>query len=76
MEKGTVPPNWADLVEFSTELATNQDYNLAETWLEESTNLFGLSSTNSSPGLTPADPPVCNNPPFCLIIKMLLIGVQ
>ena len=33
MEKGQVPPNWDDLVKHSSELATNQDFNLAETWL-------------------------------------------
>jgi len=25
MEKGTIPPNWADLVQYSSELTTNQD---------------------------------------------------
>ena len=38
MEEGTVPPNWSDLVEHSSELATNQDYNLAEIWLASKSN--------------------------------------
>ena len=56
MEKGTVPPNWADLVQHSSELTTNQDYNLAETWLEQS---------NSVSDLPPADSPVVN--PFAIV---------
>ena len=38
MESGTVPPNWSDLHEHSRELSTNQDYKLAETWLEKQEN--------------------------------------
>jgi len=33
MEAGTVPPNWSDLVKYSTERATPEDFDLAETWL-------------------------------------------
>ena len=43
--------NWADLVKRSSELATNQDYNLAESWLVDS---------NSPSNLPPADNPVSN----------------
>ena len=38
MEAGTVPPNWADLHEHSRGLSTNQDYKLAETWLDQQGN--------------------------------------
>ena len=46
-----MPPNWADLVKHSSELATNQDYNLAESWLVDS---------NLPSDLPPADNPVSN----------------
>ena len=49
MEQGTMPPNWAHLVQHSSELATNQDYNLAESWLVNS---------NSPSDLPPTDDPV------------------
>ena len=51
MEQGTMPPNWADLVKHSSELATNQDYNLEESWLVDS---------NSPSDLPPAENPVSN----------------
>ena len=51
MEEGAVPSNWADLVEYSSELATNQDYPLAQTWLSQSNP---PSDSNS------ADNPVVN----------------
>ena len=56
MEEGTVPPNWADLVEYSSEHASSQDYNLAETWLNYS---------NRSPNSSPADNPVVD--PFAIV---------
>ena len=56
MEEGTVPPNWADLVKYSSELATRQDYQLAETWLSQS------SSNNADS--SPADNPVVD--PFAI----------
>ena len=33
MEAGTLPPNWEDLVTYSSEMATTKDVNLADTWL-------------------------------------------
>ena len=33
MDAGTVPPNWSDLVKYSSKLATTQDFSLAETFL-------------------------------------------
>ena len=38
MEAGTVPPNWADLHEYSRELSTSQDFKLAETWSDQQGN--------------------------------------
>jgi len=52
MEQGNVPPNWSDLVKHSSELATNQDYKLAETWLDQSNSLYAF---------TPVDSPVVNS---------------
>ncbi|KAL7464858.1 hypothetical protein ACHAXS_005186, partial [Conticribra weissflogii] len=34
MRDQTVPPHWAELVRNSTELATDEDYDLAKTWLQ------------------------------------------
>ena len=33
MEAGTLPPNWEDLVKYSSEMATTTDVELADTWL-------------------------------------------
>ena len=33
MEAGTLPPNWGDLVKYSSEMATTTDIDLADTWL-------------------------------------------
>ena len=33
MEAGTLPPNWEDLVKYSSEMATTTDVDLADTWL-------------------------------------------
>ena len=33
MEAGTLPPNWEDLVKYSSDMATTKDVNLAKTWL-------------------------------------------
>ncbi len=54
MEEGSVPSSY--LVKYSSELATNQDFNLAETCLVSG----GLPS-----GLTPMDNPVSD--PFALV---------
>ena len=48
-----MPPNWPDLVKYSSELATENDYNLAEEWLLVQPNLvpdhkrFQTSSADS-----------------------------
>ena len=40
MEAGTTPPHWKkDLFKHSSELATDQDFNLAESWFANETNL-------------------------------------
>ena len=51
MEAGTVPPNWSDLVKYSSELATTQDFSLAETW---------HGSRSSQSNLKAIDNPVVN----------------
>ena len=33
MKTSTLPPNWEDLVKYSSEMATTKDVNLADTWL-------------------------------------------
>ena len=33
MEDGTITPNWEDLVKYSSETSTAEDFNLADTWL-------------------------------------------
>ena len=33
MEAGTLPPNWEDLVKYSSEMATTTDVDLVDTWL-------------------------------------------
>ena len=33
MEAGTLPPNWEDLVKYSSEMSTTTDVDLADTWL-------------------------------------------
>jgi len=38
MEKGSTPPHWEDLVKYSSEMATKEDYNIAETWLQSNQN--------------------------------------
>ena len=37
LRDGTAPKNWKDLVESSSYLSTDEDYNLADTWLRETT---------------------------------------
>ncbi len=56
MEEGTVPQNWSDLVKYSSELTTKQEYKPAETWLEQ-------SCSNSD--LLPMDNPVSD--PFAIV---------
>ena len=56
MEEGTVPSNWADIVSYSSELVSTQDYQLAVTWLNNS-----ISNPNSNP----EDNPVLD--PFAIV---------
>ena len=46
MEAGTVPANWKDLFKYSSELATDEDFTLAESWF----------ANDSQPELTPTNP--------------------
>ena len=34
MREGTIPPHWTDLVRNSTELATDESFDIAKTWFE------------------------------------------
>ena len=38
MEAGTKPPNWENLVKYSTKMATSQDVYLSDTWLQGQSN--------------------------------------
>ena len=40
MDADTMPPNWPDLVEHSSELATKNDFDLAEEWFSVQPNLM------------------------------------
>ena len=51
MESGTLPPNWQELIEHSSEMATTEDVFKADTWLSDQqivdatdqlTNLFAI----------------------------------
>ena len=35
MEAGTLPPNWQELIEHSSEMATTEDVFKADTWLSD-----------------------------------------
>ena len=35
MEAGTLPPNWKELIEHSSEMATTEDVFKADTWLSD-----------------------------------------
>ena len=53
MTAGTVPPNWPDIFKYSTELATNKDFNLAETWLDQNYNhQFSADSKSADSSIT------------------------
>ena len=34
MDAGTVPPHWVDLLKYSSEKATDEEFSLAEDWME------------------------------------------
>ena len=34
MEAGTIPPNWENLIKYSSKMATAQDVDLSDTWLQ------------------------------------------
>lgn len=47
MEAGTIPPNWEELVKYSSERATPEDVALADTWLNSSSqNVDGKDRLN------------------------------
>ena len=47
MEAGTIPPNWKELVQYSSERATAEDVALADTWLNSSSqNVDGKDRMN------------------------------
>ncbi len=48
MKKSEVPPNWAKLVEKSSEHITDEDYNLAKTWLFPDANLGDIAMQTNS----------------------------
>ncbi|KAL7462696.1 hypothetical protein ACHAXS_003067 [Conticribra weissflogii] len=56
LRKGTVPPNWADLVMNSAERTTTELYDLTKTWFEahsdETADEIILSPKSSAPSLT------------------------
>ena len=39
MEAGTLPPNWQELVQHSSEMATTEDVLKADTWLSDQQNV-------------------------------------
>ena len=48
MEAGTIPPNWYNIVKYSTKMDTPQDVDLADTWLRGQSN-EGASDPISDP---------------------------
>jgi hypothetical protein len=48
MKKSKVPPNWAELVEKSSERITNEDYDLAKTWLFPDADLGDIAMQTNS----------------------------
>ena len=55
MEKGTIPPHWNNLVKHSSEMATKEDFLIAETWLQ----------SNHDTDLKPTDNQVVN--PYAVV---------
>jgi hypothetical protein len=47
MNDGLVPPNWTDLVEHSSEMATKQSFVLAENWLKGSSTNTDLQAPDN-----------------------------
>ena len=41
MKVGTIPPNWENIVKYSSEMATAQDVDLEDTWLRGQYNKYG-----------------------------------
>ncbi len=50
MKKSEVPPNWAELVEKSSEQVTDEDYDLAKTWFFPDADIsdIAMQQTNNS----------------------------
>ena len=56
MNKSQLPPNWAELVKYSCELVTDEQFNLEKTWLFPSTDSGdNVSITEPRPILHQAD---------------------
>jgi hypothetical protein len=54
MKKSEVPPNWTKLVEKSSERVTNEDYDLAKTWLIPDADSGDIAmQTNQRPSIVP-----------------------
>ena len=49
MEYGTIPPNWEDLVKYSSEIYTSKDINLLDTWLNGPPGSVGAKDQISDP---------------------------
>jgi hypothetical protein len=47
MDAGTVPPQWADLHKYSTERATDKEFNLADEWMKEMQDHVDVSTAGS-----------------------------
>ena len=48
MHSNDVPNHWEALVKSSTELATDEDFSIVETWYEQSMNEFDIEKENAS----------------------------
>ena len=46
MREGTIPPNWAELVRNSTEIATDENFDIAKTWFEGSVDPSEISPSD------------------------------
>jgi hypothetical protein len=54
MKKSKVPPNWTELVEKLSEHITDEDYDLAKTWLFPNTESGDIAmQTNQRPSIVP-----------------------
>ena len=66
MDAGTVPPHWEDLLQHSSEKATDKDFDLAQEWMDMTKRMPG--QPNEMAGRPITDPFAVitedsNNPP-------------